>query len=86
MLAEDIAMVAEKIEDPVICQKIEQYAMAPFEVQEVYRKDAGKLCEARGGRWLMSSCRRCGSARYHFALSPGSYAISSATAAVLQGF
>lgn len=41
MLAEDIAMVAEKIEDPVICQKIEQYAMAPFEMQEVYRKDAG---------------------------------------------
>ena len=43
MLAEDIAMVSEKIEDPVICQKIEQYAMAPPEVQEIYRRDAGKL-------------------------------------------
>lgn len=42
MLAEDIAMVAEKIEDPVICQKIEQYCMAPFEIQEIYRKDAGE--------------------------------------------
>lgn len=42
MLAEDIAMVADKIEDPVICQKIEQYAMAPFEIQEIYRKDAGE--------------------------------------------
>lgn len=41
MLAEDISMVAEKIEDPVICQKIEQYCMAPFEIQEIYRKDAG---------------------------------------------
>jgi hypothetical protein len=42
MLAEDIAMVSEKIEDPVICQKIEQYCMAPFEIQEIYRKDAGE--------------------------------------------
>jgi len=41
LLAEDIAMVSEKIEDPVICQKIEQYVMAPFEVQEIYRRDAG---------------------------------------------
>jgi hypothetical protein len=49
MLAEDIAMVAEKIEDPVICQKIEQYAMAPFEVQEVYRKDAGG---STSGSWI----------------------------------
>lgn len=49
MLAEDIAMVSEKIEDPVICQKIEQYCMAPFEIQEIYRKDAGKssfICPA----------------------------------------
>jgi hypothetical protein len=42
LLAEDIAMVSEKIEDPVICQKIEQYVMAPYEVQEIYRRDAGK--------------------------------------------
>jgi len=46
MLAEDIAMVSEKIEDPVICQKIEQYVMAPPEVQEIYRRDAGKLSSA----------------------------------------
>jgi hypothetical protein len=42
LLAEDIAMVSEKIEDPVICQKIEQYVMAPYEVQEIYRRDAGE--------------------------------------------
>lgn len=47
LLAEDIAMVSEKIEDPVICQKIEQYAMAPYEIQEIYRKDAGKSSQGR---------------------------------------
>jgi hypothetical protein len=42
VIAEDIEAVAEKIDDPVICQKVEQYAMAPFEIQEIYRKDAGR--------------------------------------------
>ncbi|WVF70932.1 hypothetical protein IAT40_005727 [Kwoniella sp. CBS 6097] len=40
LLGEDIEAVQEKIDDPVLCQKIEQYAMAPFEIQEVFRKDA----------------------------------------------
>ncbi|KAK8865647.1 hypothetical protein IAR55_000792 [Kwoniella newhampshirensis] len=40
LLAEDIEAVQEKIDDPVLCQKIEQYANAPFEIQEYYRKDA----------------------------------------------
>jgi hypothetical protein len=41
-LAEDIAVVQDKIDDLVICQKIEQYANAPFEIQEMLRRDAGK--------------------------------------------
>ncbi|WVQ71077.1 hypothetical protein IAR50_000602 [Cryptococcus sp. DSM 104548] len=40
MLEEDIEVVQDKIDDPVLCQKIEQYAKAPFEVQESYRRDA----------------------------------------------
>ncbi|WWD18170.1 hypothetical protein CI109_102619 [Kwoniella shandongensis] len=40
LLAEDIEAVQDKIDDPVLCQKIEQYANAPFEIQEYYRKDA----------------------------------------------
>ncbi|WVR05609.1 hypothetical protein IAU60_002630 [Kwoniella sp. DSM 27419] len=40
LLGEDIEAIQEKIDDPVLCQKIEQYAMAPFEIQEIYRKDA----------------------------------------------
>ena len=42
LIGEDIAVVAEKIDDPVLCQKIEQFATAPFEIQEIYRKDAGE--------------------------------------------
>lgn len=42
MLDEDIEVVQDKIDDPVLCQKIEQYAKAPFEIQEMFRKDAGK--------------------------------------------
>ncbi|WWD05460.1 hypothetical protein V865_003537 [Kwoniella europaea PYCC6329] len=42
LLQEDIDAVQEKIDDPVVCQKIEQYANAPFEIQEIYRKDAAQ--------------------------------------------
>ncbi|KAK4688456.1 hypothetical protein P7C73_g1666, partial [Tremellales sp. Uapishka_1] len=40
LLAEDIEAVQEKVDDPVLCQKIEQYANAPYEIQETYRRDA----------------------------------------------
>ena len=43
LIAEDIEALNEKIDDPVLCQKVEHYANAPFEIQEIYRKDAGKL-------------------------------------------
>ncbi len=41
LIQEDIEAVADKIDDPVLCQKIEHYANAPFQIQEIYRKDAG---------------------------------------------
>jgi hypothetical protein len=41
LLGEDIENVVEKVDDPVLCQKIEQYANAPYEIQELYRRDAG---------------------------------------------
>ena len=43
LIGEDITAVSEKIDDPVLCQKVEHYANAPFEIQEIYRKDAGRL-------------------------------------------
>lgn len=43
MLDEDIEILQDKIDDPVLCQKVEQYAKAPFAIQEMFRKDAGKV-------------------------------------------
>lgn len=43
LIQEDIDTVSEKIDDPVLCQKIEQFATAPYEIQEIYRKDAGEI-------------------------------------------
>lgn len=39
-LTEDINAVADKVDDPVLCQKIEEYVNAPFEIQEIIRRDA----------------------------------------------
>lgn len=39
---EDIDTVAERIDNPSICQKIDKYVNAPFDVQTVYRRDAGQ--------------------------------------------
>jgi len=46
LIDEDIDIVSEKIDDPVLCQKIQQFATAPLEIQEIYRKDAGEHCDA----------------------------------------
>lgn len=42
-LGEDIEMVKEKVDDPVICDKIRQFVYAPSEIQAIYRADAGKV-------------------------------------------
>jgi len=39
---EDIDLVAERIDNASVCQKIERYVNAPFEIQTMYRRDAGK--------------------------------------------
>lgn len=49
LIDEDIDIVSEKIDDPVLCQKIQQFATAPLEIQEIYRKDAGEHCDATRG-------------------------------------
>lgn len=43
-LAEDIHAVSEKVDDAVLCQKIEAYVNSPFEIQEAIRREAGELC------------------------------------------
>ena len=41
-IQDDITMVSEKIEDPVLCEKVRQYVYAPKEIQEFYKAEAGK--------------------------------------------
>lgn len=40
-LEEEIEAVMDKVDDPVICEKIRGYVYAPREIQEVYKADAG---------------------------------------------
>lgn len=40
-LEEDIEAVKEKVDDPVICEKIRQFVYAPKEIQAIYKSDSG---------------------------------------------
>jgi Domain of unknown function in PX-proteins (DUF3818) len=40
-LEEQIEAVKDKVDDPVLCEKIRSYIYAPREIQEVYKADAG---------------------------------------------
>jgi hypothetical protein len=41
-LEEDIQAVQERVDDPVLCQKIQQYVNAPYEIQEMLKQDASE--------------------------------------------
>lgn len=41
-LEEDIEAVQDKVDDPVMCEKLRQFVNAPREIQAVYKADAGK--------------------------------------------
>lgn len=43
VLEEDIEAVKEKVDDPVMCEKIRLFVYAPREIQDMYKADAGKL-------------------------------------------
>ena len=40
-LEEDIEAVKEKVDDPVICEKVRQFVYAPKEIQSIYKDDSG---------------------------------------------
>jgi hypothetical protein len=40
-LEEDIEAVKEKVDDPVICEKIRRFVYAPKEIQATYKSDSG---------------------------------------------
>ncbi|KAG8914147.1 hypothetical protein FRC00_000761 [Tulasnella sp. 408] len=39
-LKEDIILVSDKVEDPVLCEKVRQYVYAPSAIQEFYKSEA----------------------------------------------
>jgi hypothetical protein len=41
VIEEEIQAVQDKIDDPVICEKIRLFVYAPREIQSVYKLDAG---------------------------------------------
>ena len=41
-LEEDIEVVKDKVDDPVICEKVRQFVYAPREIQALYKNDAGR--------------------------------------------
>ena len=40
-LQEDIEAVKDKVDDPIICEKVRQFVYAPREIQAIYKADAG---------------------------------------------
>ena len=46
-LQEDIAAVADKVNDPAMCEKVRKFIYAPREIQGIYRADASKYIVIR---------------------------------------
>jgi hypothetical protein len=42
-LEEDIKVVKDKVDDPVMCEKIRQFIYAPREIQDMFKADAGQF-------------------------------------------
>jgi len=42
LLEEDIEAVKEKVDDPMMCEKVRVFIYAPPEIQQFYKEEAGK--------------------------------------------
>lgn len=42
-LEEDIEAVKDKVDDPVICEKVRQFVYAPNEIRAIYKSDSGTV-------------------------------------------
>lgn len=42
-LEADIEAIKEKVEDPVLCEKVRMFVYAPHEIQSIYKADAGEF-------------------------------------------
>lgn len=41
-LEEDIEAVKDKVDDPIMCEKVRQFVYAPREIQDMLKADAGQ--------------------------------------------
>jgi hypothetical protein len=46
-LEEDIEAVKDKVDDPVICEKVRQFVYAPNEIQAIYKSDSGRVLSTK---------------------------------------
>ena len=46
-LEEDIEAVKDKVDDPVICEKVRQFVYAPNEIQAIYKSDSGTVLSTK---------------------------------------
>lgn len=46
-LEEDIEAVKDKVDDPVVCEKVRQFVYAPKEIQAIYKSDSGIVVVSR---------------------------------------
>lgn len=42
-LHEEIEAIKDKVDDPIMCQKIQHFVYAPREIQEMFKTDSSKL-------------------------------------------
>jgi len=47
-LQEEIEAVKDKVDDPVMCDKVRQFVYAPPEIQEMFKADSGKSLNVFG--------------------------------------
>ena len=81
-LEEDIEAVKEKVEDPVMCEKVRLYVYAPREIQAVYKADAGTCTSELSERTIyLTGWRRSGG---QHACSCGRTAVWRAAASVAR--
>ena len=53
MLEEDIGAVKEKVDDPMMCEKVRLFIYAPLEIQQFYKEESCKFTSLAGKTRLM---------------------------------
>lgn len=81
-LEQEIEVVKDKVDDPIMCAKIRQFVYAPREIQSMFKADAGKTlrCHVFPALTICYSGRRNESYHNRSTVLRGTRALSSANA------